>query len=30
MVQLGVYGYKDSEIYRGEKLNYWTINDVNF
>lgn len=29
MVQLGVYGHKDSEIYRGEKLNYWAIYDVN-
>lgn len=29
LVSLGVYGFKDSEIYRGEKLNSLIINEVN-
>jgi hypothetical protein len=27
-VQLGVNGFKDSEIYRGERLNCLTISDI--
>lgn len=28
MVQLGVNGFKDNEIYKGERLNYLTISDL--
>ena len=29
LVSLGIYGFKDSQIYRGEKLNSLIINDFN-
>jgi hypothetical protein len=29
-VQLGVYGFKDHEIFKGERLNCLTIPDIDF